>query len=413
MIQDYISFFRRCWPLLLFGMMTVFWGNFGQSFFISWYGASFQESLGLSATAYGSVYSIATLASGLLLMWIGAKIDKVSLRWFVTFSATGLLVATLLLWKVNSVSGLIISLFLLRFFGQGLLPHTAVTIMTREFTVHRGKAVSIATCGVPIGEVVLPSLAVVLIALYGWQYSWFIVGVSVLFVYLPLAQWLLCRGSQEKYAEPGSRENFSKRRRIPVQGSRRTLLKDFRFWCALPAILAAPFIITGLFIHQGFFLPQMGWSPLLFANCFVFYGCAHWFASMYSGVLVDRYSGVQLLKFFPLPMLAGLLIPVVTNGDWVAYLLMVLLGTSVGAGSPIISALWVEVYGTKHLGAIRALISSLAVVSTSASPILFGYLIDWGISGRTFFIWLGVYVFVAALLAFFSFSVKQVLLEKN
>ncbi|WP_205749300.1 MFS transporter [Desulfopila sp. IMCC35008] len=390
-------------------MMTVFWGNFGQSFFISWYGASFQEDLGLSATGYGSAYSIATLASGLLLMWIGATIDKVSLRLFVTFSATGLFIAALCLWKVNTLGGLIVSLFLLRFFGQGLLPHTAVTCMTREFAIHRGKAVSIATSGVPLGEILLPSLAVVLITLFGWQNSWFLVGLSVPFLYLPLAHWLLSRNEQEKYAEANIGSNVKKRKKLPSQGSRRTLLKDYRFWFVLPAILAAPFIITGLFIHQGFFLPHMGWSPMLFANCFVLYGSAHWLSSMYAGVLVDRFSGIQLLKFFPLPMLAGLWIPVVRTGDWVAYALMMLLGTSIGASSPIISALWVEVYGTKHLGAIRALISSLAVISTSASPILFGYLIDRGIAVQAFFLWLGVYVLVAALLTLFSFSARQVL----
>lgn len=409
MIQDYISFLRRCWPLLVFGMMTVFWGNFGQSFFISWYGASFQEELGLSATGYGSAYSIATLASGLLLMWIGATIDKVSLRLFVTFSATGLFIAALCVWKVNSLGGLILGLFLLRFFGQGLLPHTAVTTMTREFAIHRGKAVSIATSGVPLGEILLPSLAVLLIAVFGWQNSWLIVGLSVPVLYLPLVHWLLNRSGQDKYAEVSGSANVRKRRKIPSQGSRRTLLKDYRFWLALPAILAAPFIVTGLFIHQGFFLPQMGWSSVLFANCFVFYGCAHWLSSMYAGVLVDRFSGVQLLKLFPLPMLAGLLIPAVTTGDWVAYALMVLLGTSIGASNPIISALWVEVYGTKYLGAIRALISSLAVLSTSISPILFGYLIDGGILAQVFFLWLGGYVLVAALLVLFSFSARQVL----
>ncbi|MCP4339508.1 MAG: MFS transporter, partial [Desulfobulbaceae bacterium] len=94
-------------------MTTVFWGNFGQSFFVSWYGAAFQESLNLSATGYGTAYSIATLASGLLLMWLGAAIDKVPLRWFVSFSALGLFTASLLLWQVNSLTGLVISLFML------------------------------------------------------------------------------------------------------------------------------------------------------------------------------------------------------------------------------------------------------------------------------------------------------------
>ena len=122
---------------------------------------------------------------------------------------------------------------------------------------------------------------------------------------------------------------------------------------------------------------------------------------------MDRFSGVQLLKFYPLPMVLGLLVPAMTSGVWVAYMLMISLGISIGTSSPIIGALWVEVYGTEHLGAIRALITSLVVISTSASPILFGFLIDSGISGQSLFMWLALYVFIAVMLSLFSFSVKQ------
>lgn len=408
MIQEYIHFFRNCWPLLVFGMTTVFLGNFGQSFFISWYGASFQDSLSLSATEYGTAYSMATLISGLLLMWFGAVIDRISLRWFVSLSAFGLFLATLMLWQVSSFAGLVGSLFMLRFFGQGLLPHTAITTMTREFTINRGKAVSLAATGVPVGEIILPTLAIFLITTFGWQKSWLVIGLSVPFLYLPLSLWLLSRGLQQKYTEKISTSGNTHKRAINTQGSRRTLLSDFRFWLALPAILAAPFIVTGLFIHQAFFLPQMGWTPVLFASSFVLYGSSHWLASMYTGALVDRFSGVQLLRFYPLPMLLGLLLPVIFSGDWVAYALMILLGASIGSSSPIIGALWAEVYGTKHLGAIRALITSLAVISSSASPILFGFLIDGGISGQKLFLWMAFYVLIGMLLSFSSFSAKQV-----
>ncbi len=408
MIQEYIYFLKRCWPLLIFGMTTVFWGNFGQSFFVSWYGASFQESLDLSATGYGTAYSMATLASGLLLMFFGTAIDKISLRWFVVICASGLLLATLMLWRVSSLSGLIASLFMLRLFGQGLLPHTAVTTMARQFTFNRGKAMSIAASGVPIGEIVLPSLAVLLIATFGWQKSWLLVGVSVPLIYLPIALWLLERGQLEKYTENLITAGKNHKLVAQEQGSRRTLLLDYRFWMALPAILAAPFIVTGIFIHQAFFLPQMGWTPLLFANCFVFYGSFHWLSSIYTGALVDRFSGVQLIKYYPLPMLLGLLVPIMVSGNWAAYALMILLGTSMGSSSPIIGGLWAEVYGTKHLGAIRALVSSMAVISSSASPVLFGFLIDGDISGQALFRWLALYVLIAMLFSLFSFSTRQI-----
>jgi MFS family permease len=102
--------------------------------------------------------------------------------------------------------------------------------------------------------------------------------------------------------------------------------------------------------------------------------------------------------------LLGVLIPAITAGNWVAYTLMILFGFSIGSSTPIISALWAEVYGTKNLGAIRALTSSLAIISSSASPILFGFLIDGGISGQALFSWLFLYVLVAIILSLFSFS---------
>ncbi|PHR24487.1 MAG: MFS transporter [Desulfotalea sp.] len=408
MIYDYAHFIKRSWPLLTFGMITVFWGNFGQSFFISWYGASFQQSLQLTATAYGSAYSTATLASGLLLMWMGAAIDKVSLRWFVTFSSAGLFAAMISLSQVTTLSGLIIGLFLLRFFGQGLLPHTAITTMAREFSLHRGKAISIASTGVPIGEVLLPSFALLLIAILGWQKSWLLIGLSIPLLYLPSALWLLGRSQQKKYSEQTS-ANSPLTSSPARQGSRRTLLTDYRFWLALPAILAAPFIITGIFIHQGFILREMGWTAPLFASCFVFYGISHCLSSIYIGALVDRFSGLQLFKYYPVPMLLGLLTCSFASGNWVAYILMIFLGLSIGSANPIINGLWVEVYGTKHLGSIRALISSLAVISTAASPILFGMLIDAGISAMRLFTLLAIYLTAAILLSFFSFSAPQLL----
>ncbi|MFT6986109.1 MAG: MFS family permease [Psychromonas sp.] len=407
MIQEYFRFIRHSWPILVFGMMTVFMGNFGQSFFISWFGNSFQESLGLSATSYGTAYSMATLASGLLLMWIGGSIDKVSLEKFILFCTIGLSLAALTLWQTNNLTTLVIGLFLLRFFGQGLFPHTAITTIMKKFSLNRGKGLSVTTTGVPLGEIILPSIAVFLIAHFGWQQSWLVIALSVPLLYLPLALFLIKLGKDKKYAEHDP--SVDNEASIPLieDGSRRTLLADFRFWLALPTVLASPFIVTGIFIHQGFFLPQMGWTPMLFANCFVFYGISHWLSSMYAGALVDRFSGRQLLKYYLIPMLMALLLASLLKGNWVAYVLLISLGTAIGSGSPIINALWAEVYGTKHIGRIRALMASLAVISTSISPILFGYLIDNGITGPQLFFWLAIYVLLAMFFAFFSYSNKK------
>jgi hypothetical protein len=57
---------------------------------------------------------------------------------------------------------------------------------------------------------------------------------------------------------------------------------------------------------------------------------------------------------------------------------MFLAGFSVGASGPTVGALWPEVYGTRYLASIRALVSSLMVLSTALAPVLIGVVIDLG-----------------------------------
>ena len=403
MIRNYVEVLRSYWPMLVFGLLTVFFGNFGQSFFISWFGAPIQEKLGLSASAYGSAYSVATLISGLTIMAIGGAVDKLSIRLFVTFIALGLTIASLLMWQMNSLPGLVVALFMLRFFGQGLMPHTAMTSMGRYFSVNRGKSISIANTGVPLGEMVLPSLLVLVIALVGWQNSWLVVACLIVGLYLPTAHWLLSRAGPSEVERLG----IGKRLRpddVP-DGSRRTVLKDKRFWLALPLLLAPGFIVTGIFIQQAFILTEKGWSTALFATSFIVYGGVHWLSSLATGTLVDRYSATRLLTFLGIPLFVGLVMAGTFEGNWVVFLMMTLLGTGIGMTGTIMNALWAEIYGTTHLGAIRSLITALGVMSTAASPALLGLMIDAGITASVLLWSMAAYVLVALVLARQSFRV--------
>lgn len=388
--------------MLGFGFITVFWGNFGQSFFVSWFSNDIQSSLGLSATTYGSAYSTATLASGFVIMLTGGIIDRVPLRRFTTGIALGLTSAAFVLSFADNLALLITGFFLLRLFGQGLLPHAGFTTMARYFDDDRGKAVSIAGSGIPFGEVLLPATAVVLIETIGWQNSWRLIALMTPLFYLPFSLWLLTRSKSGKNSvlQPAA---FMPESNPPQSGERRHLLKDYRFWLVLPALLTTPFIITGIFIHQGFILEEKAWPPALMARCFVVYGAVHWLSSMMTGILVDHWRAARLLPFYLLPLTAGMFIAAGPGDAWTAFLLMGTLGLTIGSSVPIFGALWAEVYGTTRLGTIRSLITALMVLSSSASPVLFGYLIDHGISANRLFEFMGTFAIVSMLLTLFSY----------
>jgi MFS family permease len=103
---------------------------------------------------------------------------------------------------------------------------------------------------------------------------------------------------------------------------------------------------------------------------------------MICGWLVDRVGPVSLLPFYLLPMAVGItvLAPGVFPGGGVGswHLMMALFGLTQGAGTALLGALWPELYGTRNLGAIKALATSAMVFSSALGPGVTGLLIDAG-----------------------------------
>src|SRR5690606_27750419 len=130
-------------------------------------------------------------------------------------------------------------------------------------------------------------------------------------------------------------------------------------------------------------------------------------SSMVAGVLVDRFTAHRLLPIIILPLAGALLSLAFLNGAWVALLFMTLLGVNIGIASPITGALWAEVYGTGKLGSIRSLMTSLMMIATSVSPILFGVLIDRGISITQLFSFAGLGAVAAGILVLFSYPLSR------
>jgi MFS family permease len=119
--------------------------------------------------------------------------------------------------------------------------------------------------------------------------------------------------------------------------------------------------------------------------------------ALLSGWLIDRFSAVRLLPTFLLPLgLACLLLAGVT-APAAAFGFMALLGMSTGVSSTLFGALWPEVYGSRHLGAIRSVTVAMMVLASAVGPGLTGYLIDIGVPYGAQMVGMAVYCFAAAL----------------
>lgn len=372
-----LSFLRAHGRLLGFGVLMTFCSSVGQTFFISLFSGEIRAAFALSDGEFGSLYAIGTLGSAATLLWAGRLIDLLPLPVFATGVLTLLAATCLLMGAVWHPATLVLALFGLRLFGQGLSSHSAVVAMGRYFEAERGRALSVATLGHTLGEATLPALVVAGLTLTGWRGLWS--GAALALLALVPVALLLLKGQRARD------ESFRRRREAgagsPERVSDRTLgfaLRDPGLWLRLPALLAAPFIGTGLVFHQVHLAASKGWPLTLMAGAFTAFAGCSLATLLLAGPLVDRVGARLMVPVFLLPLTLGCVALAVGDAPVVATLFMGLLGVTTGGGAVLLGALWAELYGVAHLGAIRAFAASAMVFSTGLAPAIMGLLIDRG-----------------------------------
>ncbi len=389
--------------LLSFGFLLSFFSSFGQTYFISLFNAEFRESFGLSHGSFGSLYSLATLASGLCMLWFGAQIDRIDLRAYAGTACAVLSLACLLLFLAEHLAIFVLCLFLLRLSAQGVMSHASVTSMARYFEAGRGRAIAIATMGHPVSEAMLPLLTVAAIAAIGWRGVWLGNAAIMALLALPL-MLLLLRGQRARHDRVLARDGGSGRSRDGLLRQYAALFQERRFLMILPALIAPGFINTGIFFHQVPLVEARGWSLSWFAGSFSVYAAASIGGTMISGYLVDRLRAVRLMPFYLLPFGVACFVLALGSDPVTAPLYMLLAGFSTGCSATVTTSMWAELYGLARLGTIRSVAATLMVLSTAAAPGILGVLIDLGVSFSALFLSCGIYVIATTLLLFRAFA---------
>ena len=389
--------------LLGFGGLMVFMSGPGQTFLLSLYGGVLREAFDLSHSGFGGLYSLATLMSGLLVIGLGRGVDRIALTRFTTLVIAGAACGAVLLATASAAWMLLPAFLLLRLCGQGLMTHVAQTTVARHVQQGRGTAMSVISMGSPLAEALMPATVVALMAAVGWRASWLVLAGGLLIVALPLALWLLraqrrvsvgsTAGQSIESAGPGSacKSNLT-------SWTRSEVLQDRRFYRILPALLASPILITALFFHQAPIAQAKGWSLELVSSAFTVFAATHVGALLLSGPLIDRIGARRLLGVYLLPLLFGLGVVGYWPGAIAAPIYLGLAGLCVGTFGTLMGALWPELYGTRHLGGIRAMAHGATVLGTAAGPVLIGLLLDAGLSITELSLVMATYLVIAIVL---------------
>ena len=305
--------------LIVSGFLLALFSSFGQTFFIALFSGEIRAEFGLTHGEFGSIYSLATLVSGLLMLWIGAALDRVSLRSYAAGATAALAGACVLLATIENTYLLLLALFALRLAGQGMMSHASVTGMARAFTRHRGKAIAFATLGHPAGEAVLPIIAVTAAATLGWRDLWIVAAVILTVAFVGLISLLGGPSGHDGRGVPAGQGPAGSL-------TRAEMLRDVRFYLIVPALIGPSFIVTGLFLHQVHLSEVKGWELSWFATCFAAYAGSSTAGLMVTGALIDRLGSVRLMPIYLMPLCLGCAILALGHHDLVALAFMSLAG---------------------------------------------------------------------------------------
>jgi predicted MFS family arabinose efflux permease len=370
--------------LLGFGFTMAFASSAGQTFFIGAFGPAIRSEFELSHTSWSAIYMAGTLLSALCLPWTGQLIDRFRLKTYTLVVLTGLIAAALFMAAAPHAFLLVAVVFGLRQTGQGLSSHIAVTTMARSFHAGRGKAVALASLGYAGGESILPFLVVIGIAAIGWRLTYATAAVVLAVLILPLILWLLRRRETEAPKEDNSGSTAgSHAERGDTSWTRAQMLRHWRFYLLVPAILAPSFIGTALFFHHLTLADAKGWSAAWITGSYWVYAVGSILASLSAGPLIDRITAVRVVPMFLVPKVMALLIIWAFHDPLWAWPYLFLLGVNVGITYTGLTALWAEIYGVRHIGAIRSLIVSISVLASALGPLGMGTMMDGGISIET------------------------------
>ncbi|MEJ2447162.1 MAG: MFS transporter [Anaerolineales bacterium] len=413
-LADWLPFYYG-WLMVPIAVIAQGITGVGQTYGISVFNPSLQQSLGISLSALSGAYTIGTLAAALPQSYIGSLMDRFGIRKTTLGIVLLLGAACLLFARVNSLITLLLGFFSLRLLGQGALSLMAGNIPALWFREKLGTVTGIVSSGFSASMAVLPPFFLYLINRLGWRSAYSTLGVLVWLVSLPLM--ILLRDGPAAVGQhlDGKTEK--------EEAEANFLEKDENAWTAPQARKTAAYwimvsnaalwalVITAVFFNLLSILDSQGISPAVAAATYTTYAAASLITQLTMGPVADRGSLRVLMVLCMTFLAAGIAVLTLASSPWIAHSYAVLIGISTGLMSLLGGTLFARYYGRTSLGQLRGGMLTAQVAGSSLGPLITGLIFD--LSG-SFQISLWIYVGILVPAALVSLrAVKPVKSIKN
>ena len=369
------------WVIVAVGMTVIFSSGPGQSYLFSVFLDPIIEDTGLSRTTISGLYALGTFLSAGMVFVISGLADRKGPRWSLTLVAFLFGIACFTMSLASGAILIAVALASLRGLGQGALPINSVLLVASWFVRNRGRAMAIYGLGGSISTATMPTVARFLIDLVGWQGAYFIFGIFIWVVLIPLTLVAVRNQPEEMGLYPdGASEPPAGESRpdgtLNTGPSRSEVIRSKMFWLLVLPLAMPSLVNTALIFHQADLFDQRGLDASLAAAVFVPFAIASAASNVASGLLVDRFGPRWVFVTAAAILILPPLVVQVIGDPLSAVGYAMLMGGGSGASMMVSRTVWAHYYGRHGLGGVQGSAMVVTIFSSALGPIFLSALHD-------------------------------------
>lgn len=372
------------WVIVVLSAMTFFLSAPGQTYSISVFIKVYIEEFGYSSTLISSAYSIATIISGTMLVFMGKAIDKYGVRKVLILVAILLGCTTFFNSFVSSIYMIFFGFIALRYFGQGSMTLIPSTLVPQWFENKRAFAISLASIGGIIAMLTVPYLNLLMINSIGWENAWRIWGLVLIVGFVPII-YIFASNKPEDIGLTMENRTASSTEDIEsalleidrTSFSLKEAIKVKEFWIIGMISMIPAMFSTGITFHFFNIMSLRSIDTEAAAIILGFLAIPSFIMPFVSTLVVDRYPVKYILSTtlsMTIISMLFLIFGISNMGTAIGFILFY--GLAVAVQSLSTNVLWPNYFGRKHLGSIRGAATVFMVIGSALGPLPFGIAYD-------------------------------------
>ena len=258
------------------------------------------------------------------------------------------------------------------------------------FIRKRGKAMSVAFMGMPVGIFIFSPLSQLLIEEIGWRHTWLVLGAGGAVIMMIVALFVVRRRPQDMGLRPDGDDepliDASSGPRHAFEGEvswtraeavRSSLLRPSTFWrlTMIDGLRMLAMSSVGLF-RVPYFIDDRGIDASLVAWALSAEAVFAVFVSLPTGWAVDRYQPRYVAAVSTTLMIAGFILTMTASSVVSVFVATSVFGLGVASFIVCQNTVWPAYFGHAHIGSIRGFATPLMLIFSAIGAPLTGIVRD-------------------------------------